>query len=163
MTILDNPVKGDISRYSEGTREQHDPQILADALATALADPRVVAVRWRQYTPYFNDGDACTFRVYIEDGWKFTTTDEDAGDYEDGFESSYGLYDKVEWIGDYPNNKVFYTYKDGEQESLHKLVKAVEAVIENGHHFNVLNSKFGDPATVTAYADRFEVEHYDHD
>jgi len=23
----------------------------------------IVAVRWRQYTPYFNDGDPCVFRV----------------------------------------------------------------------------------------------------
>jgi hypothetical protein len=25
--------------------------------------PDVAAIRWRQYTPYFNDGEPCTFRV----------------------------------------------------------------------------------------------------
>lgn len=27
-------------------------------------DERIGAVTWQQYTPYFNDGDACTFDVY---------------------------------------------------------------------------------------------------
>ena len=27
------------------------------------AFPNVLAVKWRQYTPYFNDGDACVFGV----------------------------------------------------------------------------------------------------
>jgi len=28
--------------------------------------PELVGVRWTQYTPYFNDGDACNFRSYHE-------------------------------------------------------------------------------------------------
>lgn len=27
------------------------------------ANPKIKGVVWRQYTPYFNDGDACTFSV----------------------------------------------------------------------------------------------------
>lgn len=27
-------------------------------------EPRAVSVKWDQYTPYFNDGDACVFRVH---------------------------------------------------------------------------------------------------
>lgn len=26
--------------------------------------PSIVALRWEQFTPYFNDGDACVFRVH---------------------------------------------------------------------------------------------------
>lgn len=27
------------------------------------ANPKILALKWRQYTPYFNDGDACYFHV----------------------------------------------------------------------------------------------------
>jgi len=50
--------------------------------------PEAEAVRWTQYTPYFNDGDACVFGVN-----EFTykkVGDSEGGDYEDGFHDSYG-------------------------------------------------------------------------
>jgi hypothetical protein len=50
----------------------------------------LVAIRWRQYTPYFNDGDACRFSVR-EFYTKMATTAEDAGDYEDGFDWEEGV------------------------------------------------------------------------
>src|SRR5688572_30748584 len=32
--------------------------------------PDLISLRWTQYTPYFNDGDACTFSVHDpEAGW----------------------------------------------------------------------------------------------
>lgn len=38
--------------------------IVSDAFRNFFARyPEVVEVRWRQYTPYFNDGDPCTFRA----------------------------------------------------------------------------------------------------
>jgi len=52
--------------------------------------PFVVAVKWKQFTPYFNDGDVCRFSVR-EMFFKLQDTAEDAGDYEDGFDYSYGL------------------------------------------------------------------------
>ena len=59
---------------------------LEEALAEVFtAHPKLHAIRWTQYTPYFNDGEACVFGVnspYI----KFDGLAEDAGDYEDGFE-----------------------------------------------------------------------------
>ena len=27
-------------------------------------NPDIVAIRWQQYTPYFNDGEDCVFRIY---------------------------------------------------------------------------------------------------
>ena len=29
--------------------------------------PNVSSIGWVQYTPYFNDGDECTFSVYLDD------------------------------------------------------------------------------------------------
>lgn len=60
------PITGDIPRYSEGMSEQDDPQKFLDALDTLLNIEGVFAVRWREYTPYFNDGDPCTFSAYVD-------------------------------------------------------------------------------------------------
>lgn len=55
-----------------------------------LSDPRFARLSWRQYTPYFNDGEACVFwgptSYDVEyDGEEFEDIDLDAdgvGDYE---------------------------------------------------------------------------------
>lgn len=75
--------------------------------------PNLQAIKWRQYTPYFNDGDACTFSVHdsyvLLDG-----AEEDSGDYGDGFEEgAYALRDTTnlgrnEWRGrETPESKLF--------------------------------------------------------
>mgnify|MGYP001569417103 CR=1 FL=1 len=55
------------------------------------AYPEVTALRWRQYTPYFNDGDSCEFSI----GELFATahpikadgdTESEDGDYDDGYD-----------------------------------------------------------------------------
>jgi hypothetical protein len=51
-------------------------------------NPKITAVRWRQYTPYFNDGDPCTFGVG-EFTYKIDGKLDDGGDYEDGFYSTW--------------------------------------------------------------------------
>lgn len=55
--------------------------------AVFAADERVEAVRWRQYTPYFNDGDACVFGlhgVYAQiDGAKALDSEEDDRFFDD--------------------------------------------------------------------------------
>lgn len=48
-------------------------------------NPTLVAVRWAQYTPYFNDGDACHFtlhQVYLKFSSDVEPNQED-GDIED--------------------------------------------------------------------------------
>lgn len=52
------------------------------------AHPQVLAVRWRQYTPAFNDGEPCEFRVG-EYTLKLLGSADDAGDDENGFTDSY--------------------------------------------------------------------------
>ena len=63
----------------------------------------VKALRWRQYTPYFNDGDACEFHVHdayefhVHDAY-FQLTDQSSlpegthSDYDDDFLSTCLLY-----------------------------------------------------------------------
>ena len=100
------------------------------------AHPDLKAIRWRQYTPYFNDGDPCTFRVG-EVYAKFADTDEEEGDYGDGFESNYGDRRKT---------------------------PAGEAVSSIGRiDKEIFEAVFGDHCQVTATREGFDVEEYSHD
>lgn len=68
--------------YAAALKEHARPVVAEQLKAFFDAFPDVEAVRWTQYTPYFNDGDACTFGVH-DPGvqLKSATVDEDADEY----------------------------------------------------------------------------------
>lgn len=94
----------------------------------------VTAIRWRQYTPYFNDGDACIFGVrgfYIKlDG------DSTGGDYNDGFQNMYAIKD----------------------EKIKKLYDELCSIPSD-----VFELAFGDHVKVTVTATDVTVDEYQHD
>jgi hypothetical protein len=96
--------------------------------------PKLMAVRWRQYTPYFNDGDPCRFSVH-DNHFKFDDTAEEDGDYEDGFES--------------------YSEDPDKKAAMAAFDKALS--IDK----DVMEKLFGDPVEVTIDRNGVEVEeHY---
>jgi hypothetical protein len=108
-------------------------------------NPECVALRWSQYTPYFNDGDTCTFAVH-ELNLKMSDSKEDAGDYEDGFEDTYAY-------GDEEARKEKNPFK-----------KAANGVKELGRiDDDLFLFAFGDHCEVTATRDGFEVDEFSHD
>lgn len=152
-------VTGEISRFSDGPTEQDDPQAFLDALDKLLAFPGVESVRWQQYTPYFNDGEACTFRIYGA-MVRLTGDAEEVGEYGDGFRDSYSLYEYGPggW-----KDKQYIQIGGIDGKAVHDALEEFEGVLENRRHYVVLNQKFGDPAEVTATRDGFSVEYYEHD
>lgn len=44
--------------------QQHGKTAVANELAGFFAKYPKLEIRWTQYTPYFNDGDACVFSVH---------------------------------------------------------------------------------------------------
>lgn len=50
----------------------------------------VIGITWTQYTPYFNDGDPCVFRIR-EPRLKFIDTPDNAGDDSDGYITDYDI------------------------------------------------------------------------
>jgi hypothetical protein len=60
MTFLGIPVEGDITLADKRT-PQRPLEELAPLMQAVLDDDGIAAFGWRQYTPYFNDGDACIF------------------------------------------------------------------------------------------------------
>lgn len=118
---------------------------LEEALAEAFKkNPKLHAVRWTQYTPYFNDGEACVFSVnspYI----KFEGLEEDAGDYEDGFEYCS-------------------SYRNDERPEGFKEAAAAVTEIFNAIPDELMLAVFEDHVQVTATREGgFEVEEHSHD
>ncbi len=105
------------------------------ALLTPLFEqfPKVKAVRWRQYTPYFNDGDPCRFNVH-DNYLRFDDTEEEAGDYEDGFES--------------------YSEDADQTAAMNAFDKALS--IDK----DIMEKLFGDPVTVTIDRNGVEIDEY---
>lgn len=70
--FLGIPVDGDISRGEKRTPQKPLTE-LEPLIRALLDDPGMVDFGWRQYTPYFNDGDPCVFSV--GEPWFRTTAD----------------------------------------------------------------------------------------
>jgi len=117
------------------------------ALKEAFSDlkeiiPNIVAVKWDQFTPHFNDGDTCEFGVY-DALFKVEGSNQEESEYEDGFNDAYG----DEWNKlDAKQRKAFETFSNK--------IQSVESMLE---------SAFGDHATVTLSSKEIEVEHCEHD
>jgi len=162
-TFAGRPIEGDIQHYVEPT-EQRDPQEFIDSLEKLLATPGVEAVRWNQYTPYFNDGEPCVFNIYSAYIKIEGDDDYEDGDYGDGYRSTYDLYDyDVSKGSDYDSRRVFNPIGGFDSKVLHEALSDFESTLSSGYHNTILGKKFGDPATVTATKDGFSVEFYDHE
>ncbi len=99
--------------------------------------PDLKAIRWQQYTPHFNDGEACEFSVG-DFGFKFEDTDADAGDREDGYDDAYSL-------------------KGARKKECAAFAK------QFADHDDLFKLTFGDHVQVVAADGNFEVEEYEHD
>jgi hypothetical protein len=83
--------------------ERDSKELLGEHFKEEFAgDTELKGLRWTQYTPSFNDGDPCTFRVGDLNA-RYADTDEDAGDKGDGYD--YVRYDS-------PLRKRFETIPD---------------------------------------------------
>jgi len=159
------PVNGDITKGA-GRVEQKPIEDLQPILQAVLNDPTVVEFGWRQYTPYFNDGEPCTFDVHGT--WVRTTDDEDADadELEMWNHRSLGEIKGGEWAPDPDSpgrNKRVGAQYEGPDEDRYRRCKDLEAAVESGHFDHVLLDAFGDHAEITVRRDGIEVEFYDHD
>jgi hypothetical protein len=118
------------------------------------ANPEVHVVGWRQYTPYFNDGDTCEFNCYAE--YAFVSN---AKDYENIQWGEYSGDEEGVWVAD-------SDYGDTEPDLI------PQSVIDNTDALRSLLSKidddvfldmFGDHVQVFATREGFDVQEYSHD
>lgn len=131
-------------------------------------NPGITALKWTQYTPYFNDGDECVFRV---NDVYFTNAPEDElenitawGEYEGEDESV--------WV----SQNIAYVLNSGSkyyQEEAAKIRAAggfdedscnlIDKMIQSGEMEEIMKEMFGDHVVITATRDGFDVNDYEHD
>jgi len=170
-TFFGSPIEGDIQRNYRNDKPQKSAEELHALLTEVLSDPGIEAVRWIQYTPYFNDGDPCYFRIGESSvklkiatvneilgsiyGDDFDPNDEDndynyEGKVSEGFIDTWSLrYHKDDW-------------KDKVSPSTLAAVEKFESEFGSSYE-NVTQDFFGDHAEVIATKDKFTVEFYEHE
>lgn len=125
---------------------------IKDALREAFAEffdkhPMIQSIGWTQYTPYFNDGDECLFRVH---------SDADYGIEVDGIKGH-----SIQGLVKYSRETSAAYYK--ERNILLKDHEEVENLLEQ-FDAEDMKTAFGDHVHVTAKRDgTTEIEEYDHD
>ena len=154
-------------------------------------NPTLMGFGWTQYTPYFNDGDVCTFRcnsdyptLLIQVGSDLVAYDSNSGELEingEEIKSTYDLTSQFKSLGvdSYSKNGKQYafdkttntvtvdgvvipTYKDYE-----KLFDAVEGKVTEflgSFEDEDMQTMFGDHQTITIGRDgSVETEEYEHE
>lgn len=119
------------------------------------AQTKVNAIVWRQYTPYWNDGEACyfgrhgTFVVHSLSEEQMTDRDYDVYEFPEYYGSFYES-DKKQF------SEAGFTEKEVEQ--LEKLLRTLNDIPDDFYEF-----AFGDHVEVTITKDGVQVEEYSHD
>ena len=152
-------LKAQIATLQAEAAEQIKP-----LLQQFLADhPQVEAVQWHQYTPYFNDGDECVFRLG-EIGFKFVGDDEEAGDYEDGFHEGFhnaspdGTTRGYSYRDSFDETGPSFAVCSRETEAACRALSSELSGMEDE-----LKVLFGDHVEITVTKDGVDVSEYDHD
>jgi hypothetical protein len=129
-------------------------------------DERIVGISWEQYTPYFNDGEPCTFSVYDPqlvnaDG---DTLDRNLEVSEDSWFDSYE-YTSTERYDSSRGGWVKDTAEELEQSRpVREFYQKVENFIRDLESVGVLEEVFGDHIRVTVMRDgTYFIDDVDHD
>ncbi len=114
----------------------------------------ISAVRWRQYAPYFNDGDPCVFSVYGLDV-KLTNPPEEKNDQDVEDDD----YDEDEQSDDYRDlwdcGKVL-------NKQTHEAISAIQKQLDKAPE--ILEVVFGSNSEIVVTPDDLSVEeYYEHD
>jgi hypothetical protein len=104
--------------------------------------PKVTAIGWTQYTPHFNDGDACEFSLH--DFYASTTPGVDFAEVSD-------LYDE-DGPGKFLDS---YSLKGQTKEAVSQLARSADE--------DIFEIAFGDHVMVIATPAGFHVSEYSHD
>lgn len=171
-SFLGIPVVGDII-HRDPKDQQRPLEEFAPLLQAVLDDPTIVEVGWTQYTPHFNDGDPCEFRVR---GTWFRTAEnaaasasEDADD-EDGDDDTWQLsLSSNESLGNRrrtwnrETGSHEYSAYVGPDEARYDRCVALDDALGSGAFDEVLLAAFGDHAEITVKKDGIQIDFYNHD
>lgn len=160
---IDRPVSGDIILRDEPQVPQKTPQEFLSVVDELLALPGVTAIGWLQFTPHFNDGDACVFSVREIN---FRLDSEVFGDLNDG--DAWGFPHEENWVSEYD----IYSYpeRDNWRLKLYEINGVSTEYLREAFTLwpqsaieQVAHANFGDHARVIATSEGFDVEYLEHD
>lgn len=164
--FLGIPVEGDINEGSKKATQRPLSE-LEPIIRAILADELIVEFGWTQYTPYFNDGDPCIFRVGTP--WFRTTADAAGSDDEDDTEGLTVDYGSHPGLGrrEHRYNRETQAYETSEYEGQHEAsydrCVAFSEALDSDAFDNVLLEAFGDHCSVIVKRDGITVDEYSHD
>jgi hypothetical protein len=149
---MGRPVTGEITTPEKDRVKQKTGDEFLPLLDAVLAIENVEKVRWTQYTPYFNDGEVCSFGLYEI---QVKMVGEDIAGYDDdGYISTYEMTEFRRY--ETPTHIVKPQFTE-----VHPALKTLNDQIKHFEDFLLVS--FGDPAEVTATRDGFHVDFYDHE
>lgn len=165
-SFLGIPVEGDIVR-GDKKPDQRPLEEFSPLVQAVLDDEHVTGFGWRQYTPYFNDGDPCVFGAHglrvrtVEDGDESSGEDDEDGD-EDKLDLDYHpTLSPRRW------NEKAGRFEDIDlapgKAATYARCRALADAIDSGEFDEVLLEAFGDHADIAVKRDGITVEFYEHD
>lgn len=170
-TVLGLPVHGEPIFNRTPPGDQWGEEEFSRLLRPLIESDDIAAIRWTQFTPYFNDGDVCEFSLG-DVSFKVDPDDDESGDNGDGFLDAWDAAIK----GGQETRYVRGPARDhwglpetrwephGPVYPQHPQYEAMKEFNDHMWRFeSYLYDLFGDHAAVTVHKDRIEVEYYEHD
>lgn len=155
------PIEGNII-YGDEQEDQRPIEEFVERMQAVLAFDDVKEIHWPQYTPYFNDGEACTFSTGEVTLTLHSIPDPDGGAYERGY-SPYSPQIKGGYARVYDSTTRSYV-NVGEEIPQHPAYEAFQAFASGfGPHQVDLLKSFGDHAEVHVSRTGIKVDHFDHE
>lgn len=159
MTFLGIPIEGTI-READKRTPQRPLEELAPLMQAVLDDEGVAAFGWRQYTPYFNDGDACVFSTGSV--WVRTVDDTDEDDtYTLEVSRTHPSLGNERWNGAAGRWETYVNERNN--AARYERCAALSLAIESGAFDDVLLEAFGDHAEIAVTREGITVEFYEHE
>lgn len=142
----------DMMRLYKKRIEEEGEQALKDRFKDFFeTHPDIQAVLWTQYTPYFNDGDSCTFSVH---DFRVLFKEEDGEEIdEDG--------EEIDVEDEYDGGKSAWSLTRSADPVLKQLGQELGTLSNIPE--DVLESIFGDHVQIKATREGFSVNEYSHD
>lgn len=157
--ILGRPVRGVIDKTRGASEEQWGPERFIELVDGVLAVDGVEAVKWQQYTPYFNDGDACVFGI-SEPWFRTVDDDEDVDRYALEIDGHASLGARF-WDG--KASRYVNVDRDAETVACRERCLDLAHAIGSSAFNDVLLAAFGDHAEVELTRDGITVDTYSHE
>jgi hypothetical protein len=139
MPGLDELVKAKAD-YDAKIKADGEAAIKAELAALFERHPKLLGIKWTQYTPYFNDGEPCTFGIHEPDV------------------VIEGCRDESAWaIKYYANDRGYGPDVLAIGEDIAKFYHAIQQVSD------AMEAAFGDHAEITVTRDGITVDEYSHE